>query len=53
MKIDAFCHRFSMTFYERMLTLPEQSSTINERLREIPSSALRDTPAGCKILRKR
>lgn len=53
MKIDVFCHIFSKTFFERMLTLPENSSTINKRLRRIPSSALRDNPAGCKILRKR
>ena len=53
MKFDVFCHHFSKAFYERMLTLREKSSTINKRLRKIPSRALRDNLAGCKILRKR
>jgi predicted TIM-barrel fold metal-dependent hydrolase len=37
MKIDVYCHIFPPKFYERMLTLPEKSSTIKKRVREIPS----------------
>ena len=37
MKIDIFCHIFPKNFYERMLALPEKSSSIKKRVSEIPS----------------
>ena len=37
MKIDVFCHVFPHKFYERMLALPEKSSSIKKRVSEIPA----------------
>src|SRR5579864_2273789 len=37
MKIDIFCHLFPRSFYDRMLALPEKSSSIKKRVSAIPS----------------
>jgi uncharacterized protein len=36
-KIDIYCHLFPRRFYDRMLSMPERSSTIKKRVTEIPS----------------
>src|ERR1700679_321485 len=43
MKIDVFCHLFPRNFYDRMLKLPETSSSIKKRVSEIPSIVDLDT----------
>lgn len=37
MKIDVFCHLFPRNFYDRMLALPESSSSIKKRVSGIPA----------------
>ncbi len=37
MKIDIFCHIFPQNFYDRMLTLADQSASMQKRVRGIPS----------------
>src|SRR5437870_9924071 len=37
MKIDIFCHIFPEKFYQRMLTISERGSSMQKRIREIPS----------------
>src|SRR6185437_88935 len=36
MKIDIFCHIFTKTYYDRMLSSPERGSTMRKRVSNIP-----------------